>query len=92
VGLFANPAVCPAASVAKPGLLLGGGMAQLWPQLVGVVAVGAFVVITALIGWAILKATVGIRVSKEEEFDGLDLGEHGTAAYPDFQSVTTAMI
>jgi Amt family ammonium transporter len=84
VGLFADPSVCPAAAVAKPGLFMGGGTAQLLPQIYGIVAVGAFVFIAASITWFALKATIGIRVSAEEEAEGLDLGEHGNAAYPDF--------
>jgi Amt family ammonium transporter len=88
VGLFANPDVCPAAAAAKPGLFLGGGFAQLWPQIVGVLAVGAYVFVLALIFWFVLKLTIGMRVSAEEERDGLDYGEHGNNAYPDFQHVT----
>ncbi len=85
VGLFADPTVCPAAAVVKPGLLMGGGMAQLTPQLIGVVAVGAFVTVISTIGWYAIKLTVGLRVSAEEEIEGLDIGEHGSLAYPDFQ-------
>ena len=90
LGLFANPAVCPAAAVAKPGLFLGGGMAQLMPQIVGVVAVGAFVSAIALITWFVIKLLVGLRVSPQEELEGLDMGEHGNVAYPDFHPVETA--
>ncbi len=90
LGLFADPTVCPAASVAKPGLLLGGGLAQLLPQAMGVVAVGAFVFLVGLIGWAIIKVVVGLRVSADEELEGLDIGEHGNYAYPDFQMATIA--
>jgi len=90
VGLFANPAVCPAAAVVKLGLFMGGGFAQLVPQLIGVLAVGAFVFVIALVGWTIIKLAVGLRVSAEEEMSGLDLGEHGNVAYPDFHSVETA--
>jgi len=39
-----------------------------------------------LITWAILKATMGIRVSLQEEIEGLDIGEHGNVAYPEFLS------
>jgi ammonium transporter, Amt family len=84
VGLFANPAVCPAASVVKPGLFMGGGMAQLWPQLVMVGAVGVFVFGVSLVVWTILKLVVGLRVSEAEELEGLDIGEHGNVGYPDF--------
>ena len=84
VGLFADPSVCPAASVVKAGLFTGGGMTQLIPQLIGAAAIGAFVFAIALVAWLILKATVGLRVSAEEEIEGLDMGEHGNVAYPDF--------
>ena len=87
LGLFADPAVTPAAAVAKPGLFMGGGMAQLMPQIIGVGAVAAFVFTAAMAGWVLLKLTVGIRVSAEEEMEGLDVGEHGNVAYPDFHPV-----
>ncbi|MGI9545899.1 MAG: ammonium transporter, partial [Flavobacteriaceae bacterium] len=51
----------------------------------GVAAAGVFCCITAFIIFYALKKTVGIRVSKEEELDGLDLHEHGMDAYPDFR-------
>jgi ammonium transporter, Amt family len=84
VGLFADPSVCPAAAVAKPGLFMGGGFAQLMPQLIGVVVVGAFVLAITTAAWLVIKMVVGLRVSPEEELEGLDMGEHGNAAYPDF--------
>jgi Amt family ammonium transporter len=86
VGLFADPTVAPSAAVAKPGLLLGGGMAQLGPQLLGVVVVGAAVFALSLVFWSVTKILAnGIRVTEEEEIEGLDIGEHGNVAYPDFQ-------
>ena len=88
LGLFADPTVCPAASVAKKGLLLGGGFEQLVPQLVGVFAVGTFVFLVSIAGWGIIKAVSGLRVSPDEELEGLDIGEHGNYAYPDFQMAT----
>ena len=90
LGLFANPAVCPAAAVAKPGLFLGGGFAQLLPQVVGVLAVGAFVFSASVLGWSVIKLVAGMRVSPQEEVEGLDMGEHGNVAYPDFHPVETA--
>ena len=54
------------------------------PQLVGVVAIGAFATVASAIVWIALKATLGIRVSEEEEMDGLDRGETGIEAYPEF--------
>ena len=87
LGLFADPTVSPAAAVAKPGLFLGGGMQQLLPQLIGIVSVAAFVVAVSSVSWLIIRAVVGLRVSPEEEVEGLDMGEHGNVAYPDFHPV-----
>ncbi|HEY7586931.1 MAG TPA: hypothetical protein VH866_10525, partial [Candidatus Deferrimicrobiaceae bacterium] len=85
LGLFADPTVCPAASVAKKGLLLGGGMAQLGPQLMGIGLVAAAVFALSLAFWFVTKlVSNGLRVSQEEEMEGLDLHEHGNSAYPDF--------
>ncbi|TFL20152.1 ammonium transporter [Jannaschia formosa] len=53
-------------------------------QILGFVAIGAFVFITSLIVWFILKATMGIRVSEEAEINGLDVSELGMEAYPEF--------
>jgi Amt family ammonium transporter len=90
VGLFADPTVSPAAAVVKPGLFLGGGTAQLMPQIIGIVSVGAFVFILSLVVWAIIKVLFGLRVSAQEEIEGLDYGEHGNSAYPDFQHVESS--
>ncbi len=86
LGLFADPTVCPAASVAKKGLFFGGGMEQLGPQLLGAGVVAVVVFALSLVFWFVTKLVCGgIRVSEEEERDGLDIGEHGNVAYPDFQ-------
>ena len=82
VGLFAESGVTSLSTV--DGLFFGGGFTQLGLQLLGIVAVGAFTFVTSGLVWLILKATVGIRVSREEELAGLDIGEHGNQAYPDF--------
>ncbi|MEZ6191933.1 MAG: hypothetical protein R3C45_11700 [Phycisphaerales bacterium] len=57
-------------------------------QLAGIAAMGAFTVVFALIVGVAIKATMGLRVSDEEQVEGLDLGEHDMAAYPDFQQTT----
>ena len=57
---------------------------QLGVQLMGVVSVGLFVTIASAVVWLALKFTVGIRISEEEEMDGLDLVECGLEAYPEF--------
>ena len=66
------------------GLFYGGGTAQLISQIIGIIAVGVFVVVVSLISWLIIKAVMGLRVEKDEEREGLDIGEHGMEAYPDF--------
>jgi len=58
--------------------------AQFMIQLYGVLIVGAFCIATSFIIIGALKAITGIRVSKEEEIEGLDIHEHGMDAYPDF--------
>ncbi|MBI3046998.1 MAG: ammonium transporter [Acidobacteria bacterium] len=71
VGLFATDG----------GLFFGGGTSKLLVQLYGVLGVGATVFALSAIAWFLLKVTLGIRVSAEEEMEGLDLGEHGIEAY-----------
>ncbi len=88
LGLFADPSVCPAAAAAKKGLLLGGGMDQLGPQLIGVGVIAVAVFGLSLAFWFVTKMLCGgIRVSEEEEVEGLDYNEHGNSAYPNFQLV-----
>jgi Amt family ammonium transporter len=60
------------------------GWEQLGKQAIGVVSIGAFCLISAYAIIKTLKSTVGIRVSEEEEQEGLDIHEHGMDAYPDF--------
>jgi Amt family ammonium transporter len=84
VGLFAQDHFSP--NTTGNGLLFGGGLKLLIAQLIGVIAVGIFVLIASGIFWGIIKAVIGIRVTAAEEIEGLDLGEHGIAAYPDFHS------
>ena len=82
VGLFAKEGVTTLSTA--NGLFYGGGFRLLGTQLLGIVAVGAFVFASSSLVWLILKKTVGIRVTAEEELAGLDIGEHGNHAYPDF--------
>lgn len=87
VGLFAKEGVTSLST--KNGLLYGGGFELLGVELLGIVAVGAFVFASSSFVWMIIKKTIGIRVSREEEIAGLDIGEHGNSAYPDFALVAT---
>lgn len=84
VGLFAQDQFM--SGTTGNGVFFGGGLKLFFAQLLGVAAVGAFIFSASLIGWGLLKATIGIRVSPEEEWAGLDIGEHGISAYPEFQS------
>ena len=81
VGLFAESQWMPNKA---SGLFFGGGTQQLLTQLLGVVSVGAAVFLMSLVAWTIIKATIGLRVSVQEEIGGLDIGEHGNTCYPDF--------
>ncbi|MHB0754627.1 ammonium transporter [Polaribacter sp. M15] len=64
------------------GLFNGGGAAQLGAQAIGVLAYAVWAVGLSFIILAILKATMGLRVTKEVEIEGLDISEHGSIAYP----------
>jgi Amt family ammonium transporter len=63
---------------------------QLITQVIGVVAAFVWVFGTAFILFKVLAWTVGLRVTPEEEMEGLDLGEHGASCYPDFAASTRA--
>jgi Amt family ammonium transporter len=66
----------------KIGLFNGGGADQLIAQLTGGVAYAVWAVVLSFVVFGILKKTVGLRVTEEEEVAGLDISEHGTIAYP----------
>jgi Amt family ammonium transporter len=87
VGLFAQDQITGTAT--GNGLLFGGGLKLLTAQAAGVVAVGIFTFVVAYAVFYMIKAVMDLRVSAEEEITGLDLGEHGTKAYPDFQGFLT---
>ncbi len=85
VGLFAVPKYLDGTG----GLFYGGGAGLLMTQIVGILAVGATAFLASLLIWFIIKKTIGIRVSREEEIGGLDVGEMGLEAYSGFQIFTT---
>ncbi len=87
VGLFAKDKITGTAT--GNGLFYGGGFKLLASQAIGVVAVGAFTFIAAFAVWYVIRLIMGMKVSREEEIQGLDLGEHGMKAYPDFQGFLT---
>ncbi len=63
------------------GIFNGGGASQLGIQAIGVLAYGVWATVTALIGFGILKSTLGLRVSEEVEINGLDTEEHGIGGF-----------
>ncbi len=63
------------------GLLYGGGFSLLGVQAIGVLSIGAWAAGTAFVVLYVLKKTIGLRVSKEEEVDGLDIHEHKSNVY-----------
>src|SRR4029453_8407603 len=75
VGLFAVDKITGTAT--GNGLFYGGGMTLLLAQLKGIGAVAVYTLAISLVFWFAVKATLGLRVSKEEELEGLDIGEHG---------------
>ena len=66
------------------GVFYGGGFALLGAQIVGVLAVLVWCLVTGFILFSAIKAITGLRVTEEEEQAGLDYEEHGASAYPDF--------
>jgi len=78
VGLFARDG----------GLLFGGGVHQLMVQALGVLSVSLWAFGITYLAFSLLKATVGIRVTRQEEIEGLDLNEHGITAYSDLMTGT----
>ncbi|HEY9149148.1 MAG TPA: ammonium transporter, partial [Gammaproteobacteria bacterium] len=58
--------------------------ASLAAQLVGIVTIFAWVFIASFVVWMIIKAVMGLRVSDEEEYEGVDISECGLEAYPEF--------
>ena len=90
VGLFATN-TAPGYSIANKageelvGLFYGGGLELMGLQLVGFAAVAAWTVVTITLAFLLIKATLGLRVSEEEEIIGLDATEHGLpSAYSGF--------
>ncbi len=83
VGLFAQSTY----SGGVDGLLFGGGVDLVITQMIGIVAIFAFVFPSAYIMFKAIDIVIGLRVSPEEEIRGLDAKEHGLDAYPDFTQV-----
>lgn len=82
-GFFASPRLVEQNGIGKPGLFYGGGFHQLGIQLIGVLGAAIYVAVVSFIILYILKKTIGLRVTREEELNGLDISEHGEYGYPE---------
>ncbi|MBN2190430.1 MAG: ammonium transporter [Candidatus Aureabacteria bacterium] len=85
VGLFGRKTL----GLANDGLLYGGGFTQLAVQALGVFSVVLFVVLTMGAVFKLIDMTIGLRVNRDEELKGLDIGEHGMESYSGFQIFLT---
>jgi len=85
IGLFGKESL----GLAQNGLFYGGGFKQLGIQMLGVLSVIIFIIIGMSIVFKLINVIIGLRVSREEELKGLDIGEHGMEAYGGFQIFTT---
>ena len=88
VGLFADIGLVDSLglSTGVGGALVGGGFALLGTQLLGAMAIIAWVFPSSFLVFKLIDKTIGMRVSAEEELAGLDRIEHGMEAYPEFVS------
>ena len=85
VGLFAVPAVGEFTGMGDAaGLFYGGGVALLGVQVLGTLVISAWAFVTMGILFYAMKKTIGVRVSEQEEIEGLDISEHFTTSYPEF--------
>jgi Amt family ammonium transporter len=96
VGLFATSSApgyeiaLESGAIKGVGLFYGGGFTQLGLQLLGVICVAAWAAVTIFITFTVIKKTLGLRVSPEEEMEGLDSTEHGLqSAYAGFRLTET---
>ena len=64
--------------------LVFGGTSLFVPQLIGAISIGTWAYVTSFTAFKIIDALIGVRVSREEEIEGLDLSEHDSTAYGDF--------
>jgi Amt family ammonium transporter len=82
-GLFALPELAEYLGVGQGGLFYTGDFHQLWVQIYGVVVSGLFAFVASYVLLYLIKVTIGLRVTEEQEIAGLDLSEHGVYGYPE---------
>ncbi len=83
VGIFGQETL----GLTNNGLIYGGGFAQLGIQLIGSLSTAVFILLAMGIVFKIIDLTIGLRVSREEEYRGLDIGEHGMQSYSGFRII-----
>ena len=81
VGIFGKASL----GLANNGFVYGGNPMQFGIQMVGVVSVVSFIIVSMWIVFKLIDITIGLRTSRDEELRGLDIGEHGMEAYGGFQ-------
>jgi len=86
VGAISVHGICGVWGTIAVGIFDFGEISVL-TQIIGTVSICGFTFVASLIVFGIIKAIIGVRVSEDEEVEGLDIGEHGQEAYPDFQPV-----
>jgi ammonium transporter, Amt family len=82
-GFFASPRLVEITGIGKAGLVYGGGFHQLIVQTVGVLGAAVYVALISFVVLFLLKKTIGLRVTVEQEISGLDISEHGSYGYPE---------
>ncbi len=85
IGIFGKQSL----GLANEGLVYGGGGLQLGIQVMGVITVILFIIVSMSIVFKLIGVTIGLRVNREEELRGLDIGEHGMESYSGFQIFAT---
>jgi Amt family ammonium transporter len=83
LGIFGQQAL----GLPNQGLLYGGGLVQLGIQALGSLSTAAFILVAMGLVFKVIDLTIGLRVSVEEEYRGLDIGEHGMRSYSGFQII-----
>ena len=88
-GIFTSDRLAEYIGVGDPGLLYGGGLTQLGVQAAAVALTFIAVFVLSMTAFLVIKATIGLRVSEDDEEAGLDIAEHGMYGYPE-QFIPTA--
>jgi Amt family ammonium transporter len=82
-GIFTSPRLAELNAIGDPGLWYSGSFHQLGAQALGVATAFACVFVVSYVTFAAIKATIGLRVTAEEEEAGLDISETGMYGYPE---------